>query len=151
MHEVVGVVDVELDGLRRRRVAAAEQIDETDADPVQRLDVSEVLQPRDRRLARNIVAAFGRAVAGDQQRGIVTQRIEIVAILVARRDRHHARRDHCRIGVRDEQRIARVGERPGDHIGHAQPQRRLTQHDQAAVRCEIAGVQRGCERLAGDG
>lgn len=73
-----------------------------DADPVERLDVGDVLEPRDGRLAGNIVPAFGRAVAGDQQRRIMAQRVEIVGVLVASRDGHHARRDHGGVGVRDE-------------------------------------------------
>ena len=53
VHQVVGVVDVEHDRGRRAGVAAAEQIDEAGADPIQRPGIGEVLQARDGRLARN--------------------------------------------------------------------------------------------------
>ncbi len=151
VHHVVGVVDVEHDRRRRRRIALAEEIDEAGADLVRRLRIGEVLEPRDRRLTGQVVAALGRTLAGDQQRGVVAQRVEIIGILVAGRDRHHARRHHCTVAVDDEQWVARVGERIGDHGGEAQAAGRLTQHNEAAVRGKVAGIPRGCERLARDG
>ncbi len=151
VHEIIGVVDIQLDGVGRGRVAAAEQVDEADADLVERPDAGEVLEPRDRRLARNIVTVLGRTIAGDHQRGIVTQRIEIAGVLVAGGNGHHARRRHGGIGVDDEQRVARVGQRPRDDIRHAEPDCRLAQYDQAAVRREVASILLGCERLGPDG
>ena len=136
---------------RRRRVAPAEQIDEAGADLVERPRIGEVLEPRDGRLARNVVTALGRTLAGDQQGRIVAQRIEIVGVLVAGRDRHHARRHHRAVAVDDEQLVARIGQRVGDHGGKAETPRRLAQHDEAAVRGEVAGILRGCERLPRDG
>ena len=85
------VVDVEHDRRRRLAVAAAEQIDEADADPIQRPRVGEVLQARDGRLARDVVTGLRRTLAGDQQRGVLAQRVEVIGILVAGGDRHHAR------------------------------------------------------------
>ena len=151
VHHVVGVVDVERDRGRRAGVAAAEQVDEAGTDPVQRAGVGEVLQARDGRLARNVVAALRRTLAGDQQSGIVAQRVEIVGILVAGGDRHHARGRHRAIGVGDEQRVGRVGKRIGDHRGQVETTGRLAQHHKPAVRGQVAGVPRGCERLARDG
>ncbi len=54
----VGIVDVEYDGGSRCRIATAEQVDEADADPIERFDVGDILEPRDGRLARNIVPAI---------------------------------------------------------------------------------------------
>ena len=151
VHHVVGVVDVEHDRCRRAGVAAAEQIDEAGADPIQRPRVGQVLQVREGRLARNGTAGLRRTLAGDHQRRIVAQRIEVVGILVAGGDRHHAGGHHRPIGVDDEERVAPVGERVGNHRGEVQATGRLAQHDQPAVRGEVAGVPRGCERLAPDG
>ena len=120
------------------------------ADLVERPGIGEVLEPRDGRLARNVVTALGRTLAGDQQRGILAQRVEVIGILVAGGDRHHARRHHGTIGVDDEQRIARIRQRVRDHGGEAEAARRLTQHDQTAVGRKIAGIPRGCERLRSD-
>ena len=84
------------------------------------------------------------------QRGVMAQRVEVVGILVAGGDRHHACRHHRAIGVDDEERVARVGKRVGDHRGEIEATGRLAQHDQPAVRGEVAGVPRSCERLGPD-
>jgi hypothetical protein len=148
VHEVVGVVDVEHDRVGRARVAAAEEVDVTDADPVQRARVGQVLQARDRRLAWQAVATLRLAIAGDHQGRIEAQGVKIVAILIAGRDRHHARGHHGAVAVRDEERVALVGQRVGNHRGHLGAQRALAQQDEAAVGGEIARIPRGCERLA---
>jgi hypothetical protein len=80
----------------------------------------------------------------------VAQRVEVVGILLAGRDRHHARRHHRTIGVDDEQLVARVRQRIGDHGGKVEAPCRLAQHDEAAIRGEVAGILRGCERLPRD-
>ena len=118
VHEVVGVVDVEHDRGGRLVVAAAEEVDVADADLIERARVGDVLQARDGRLAGNAVATLRLAVAGQHQGRVEAQRIEIVRILMARRDRHHARGHHGAVAVDDEQRIAPVGHRVGDHRGH---------------------------------
>jgi hypothetical protein len=97
------------------------------------------------------MAALGRTLAGDQQRGIVAQRVEVVGILLAGRNRHHARRHHRAIGVDDEQLVARVRQRIGDHGGKVEAPRRLAQNDEAAIRAEVPCILRGCERLGPDG
>ena len=45
VHQVVGVIDIEHDRRWHTRVAAAEEVDEAGADPVQRAGVGEVLEP----------------------------------------------------------------------------------------------------------
>ena len=96
------------------------------------------------------MAALGRTLAGDQQRRIVAQRVEIVGVLVAGCDRHHARRHHRTIGVDDQQRVTRVRQRVGDHGGEAEAAGGLAQHDEATVGGEVASILRGCERLGPD-
>ncbi len=129
-------------------IASAEEVDVADADAVERPRVGDILKARDHGLAGNAVAAFRLAVAGEHQGGIVAQGIEVVGILIARRDRHHARGHHGAVAVGDEERIARVGHRVGNHRSHTGTKCTLAQHDQAAVGGEVAGVLRGCERLA---
>jgi hypothetical protein len=107
-------------------------------------------QVRDR-LAGQAVPAFRLAVAGEHQGRIEAQGVEVVGILMARRDRHHAGGHHGAVAVGDEQLIARVGHRVGHHRGHAGAQCALAQHDQASVGGEIAGVLRRCERLVPQG
>jgi uncharacterized protein YaiI (UPF0178 family) len=118
MHQVVAIVDVEHDRSGRRRVAAAEEVDVADADAVERARVGDVLQARDGRLAGQALAALRCALAGDHQGRIEAQGVEVVGILVARCDRHHARRHHGAVAVGDEERVALIGQRVGHHRGH---------------------------------
>ena len=83
-HEIVGVVDVENDELRRRLVTSAIEVDEADADAVERLDVGKVLQPRDRRLARNVVAANPTASSPSIEAHRMLRRIERVRVWASR-------------------------------------------------------------------
>ena len=83
--------------------------------------------------------------------GSVTQRVEIVGVLVAGCDRHHARRHHRAVAVDDEQLVARIGERIGDCAGKAETPCRFAQYDEAPIRREVACILRGCERLPRDG
>jgi hypothetical protein len=97
------------------------------------------LECRDRPPARGCSEHQGR---------IEAQGVEIVGILVARCERHHACGHHGAVAVRDEQLAALVGHRVGHHRSDTRAQRALARHDQATVGGEIAGVLRGCERLA---
>ena len=77
--------------------------------------------------------------------------LEVVAVLVTGRDRHHARRHHVRIGVQHAGRIAAVDQRPGDDLGQIKLARDLAQHHETTVGGQVAGIPRGCEWLARDG
>jgi hypothetical protein len=147
---IVGVVDIEHDVLRHALPALAEQVDEPQSDTFERAPVGQVLEPGQRRLAHQIEAGLGRATAGELERRIGAQRIEVVAVLIAGRDRHHARRRHVGVAVDDARGIAIVGQRRGNDVGEAKPQRDLAQDDDAAVRGHQASIEGGCERLARD-
>jgi hypothetical protein len=99
----------------RPRIAAAEEVDVAHADPVERACVGDVLQARDGWLAGQAVPALRLAVAGEHQGRIEAQGVEIVRILMARGNRHHARGHHGAVAVGDEQLIAPVGHRVGHH------------------------------------
>ena len=150
MRGIVGVIDIEHDVLRHTLPALAEQVDEPQSDALEREPVGQVLEPGQRRLAHQIETGLGRAAARDLEGRIGAQRIEVVAVLIAGRDRHHARRRHVGVGVDDARGIALVGQRRGDDVGEAQPQRDLAQDDHAAVRGHQASIEGGCERLARD-
>ena len=124
--EIVGVVDVEHDARRRRRVAVEVEIDQRDADLVERLGVGGVLQPRERRLAHQVDAGLGRAVAGDLECRVGLERIDVVAILVAGRDHHRARQHHVGERVRDQQRVAPVRDVARDPIRDARACRAIS-------------------------
>ena len=87
---------------------------------------------------------------GDLQGRIGAQRIDVVAVLVAGRDHDHPRHRHLGVAVPDAGRIAVVTERSGDRLGQPEALGDLAQHDDAAVRRQAAGIERGCERLALD-
>ena len=150
VHGIIRVVDVEHDARRRPREAAAVEIDLPEPDPCQRSPVGNVLQPRQRRLAHQVGTAFGAATDRDLQRGIGAQGIDVVAVLVTGGDHQHPCRHHLGVAVADASRIAIVVQRVGDGLGEPQARDDLTQHDQAAVRRQASGIERGCERLGLD-
>ena len=147
MHKIIGVVDVEHDHGWRLAIATAIEINEGLADPIECALVGQVLETRDGRLARQAGAAFRCAVQGDLQAWIVAQFVEIVAVFIAGRNRHAARRDHIAVAVRDARRVACVDERACDHVSQPEQVRHLAQHNDACVRRQVAAVTRGCERL----
>ena len=150
VNRIVCVVDVEHDARRRSSEAAAKDIDLAKPDPRQRSPAGEVLQSRQRRLAHQVGAGLRASADGDLQRGIGAQRIDVVAVLVAGSDHQHPRRHHLGVAVPDAGRIALVTERGGDRRGKRQPLGDLPQYDQAAVRRQAPGIERGCERLGLD-
>jgi hypothetical protein len=90
-----------------------------------------------------------KSPTGQVKRGrIGPQRVDIVAVLIAGRDHKHPRHRHLGVAVADTGWIAPVIEGPRDRPGPSEPGRDLTQHDQAAVRRQATGIERGCEWLA---
>ena len=151
MHGIVGIVDVEHDCSGRSREASAIEIDLAEPYARQRTPVGQVLEPGQRRLAHQIAAAVGCAADGDLQGGIGTQRVDVIAVLVAGGDHDHPRHRHLGVAVPYPARIAIVAERPGDRLGQPQALGDLAQHDDAAVRRKTPGIEGGCECLALDG
>ena len=62
---IIGVVNVEHDAMRRPREAPTVEIDLAEADARERPPVGQVLEPRQRRLAHQVGAAFGRPADRD--------------------------------------------------------------------------------------
>ena len=108
VNEIVGVVEVQHDAWRRRFVAAAEQVDEV----VEDLDVCYALQRQDGRLARWSAGVASRPPLsgarphGGPQRRMVAGSVKVVGALGAAGKGHHARGNHVRVGVRDQQAYA---------------------------------------------
>ena len=151
MNGIGSVVDVEDDAVRRGGEAAAVEIDQATADAIEGGHIRDVLQSRQCRLAHQVDAGHGRAATGDLHRRIGAQCVGVIAILITGRNQHHAHERHVGVGGGDAQGIANVGERQRDHVGDAEAQRDLAQHDDAAVRRAVAAVEGCCERLARDG
>src|ERR1700704_6176213 len=85
-----GFVDIEHDALGHALRTLAEQVNEPQSDPLERAPFGHVLEPGQRRLAHQVEAALGGAAAGDLERRIGAQRVEVVAVFISGRDRHHA-------------------------------------------------------------
>lgn len=150
MHGIVRVIDIEHDARRRSREAPAVEIDLVEADAGERTPVSEVLQPRQRRLAHQVGAGLRATAHRDLQRGIGAQCVDVVAIFVAGRDHQHPCPRHLGVAVADAGRVAQVPEWAGDGIGQTEPSFDLAQRDEPAVRRQATRIERGCERLGLD-
>ena len=121
--------DVEHDVFRWRRIAVEEDIDQFAADGVECHGIGRVLQPRQSRLAHQVDASLGGTITGDLECRIGLERIDVIAILMPRRDHHRAGEHHGGVRVRDQQRIARVGDVFGDAGCDVELARDLAQHD----------------------
>ena len=79
-----------------------------------------ILQPRQRRLGTQIPARIRQATAGELERWIAPQMIEVVGVLVAGADREHASAEHIDKTVNDPRRIAPIREHPGQIDGQTE-------------------------------
>lgn len=80
-----------------------------------------VLEPRQGRLRAQVVAAVGQAPAGELERRIAAQLVEIVGVLVTHRDGEDPGADHVGERVRDPRRVAAVGHQAGEPRGDPEP------------------------------
>ena len=96
---IVGVVDIEHDALGNALEAGAEQIDQRQPHASQFAPRRRVLEPGQGRLAHQIIARLGQAAAGQLERRIETQNVEVVAVLIAAGDGEQACPDHVGVAV----------------------------------------------------
>ena len=148
---VAGVVDVQGDGRGRRGVAGAVEIDHHPPEPDQIAQARRVLQPRDGGLAHQVGAALGQAAAGELERGVGAQVVEIVGILIPAGDRQDARQQDLGQRVHDPARITAVRDHGGELVGNAEPAGGLGQQQDAAIRGQASAIEGGCELLAPNG
>jgi hypothetical protein len=120
MHDVDGVVDVQRDFARWARVAGAIDVDQGVAHRRYLAPVGRVLPARHGGLRAQIRAAVRKSAAGQFEAGIKAQPVEIVAVLVAARDRQDAGAQDVGHAVLHKVRIARVGDQAGKRVGDAQ-------------------------------
>jgi hypothetical protein len=88
---IIGVVNIEHDAGGRSRKAPGIKIDPAEADTPSGAQVGQVLEPRQGRLAHQVVAAFRCPADRDFQGGIALESIDVITILVAGRDHQHPR------------------------------------------------------------
>ena len=94
VHNIASVVDVQNNRRRLVRVRRHPLIDQRVGEADRILQRRPVLQPRQRRLRTQVRAAVGQPPAGELERWIGAQTIQIVPVFIAARDREDARADH---------------------------------------------------------
>ena len=149
--DVAGVVDVERHLGGRHRVAGEPQIEHHPAEPDHAAQIGRVLPAGHRRLRAQVPAAVRQPAAGELERRIETQAVEIVGVLPAAGDGEDARPQNVGQRVRDPARVAPVGDRGGELDGDAEPPLGFRQQHHATVRGDPATVERGGDLLALDG
>ncbi len=108
--DVAGVVNVERDATRRRRVRRDLLIDQRVGQADRVLEARRVLHARQRRLRAQIGAGLRQPPAGQPEGGVGARRIEIVGVFIPAGDGVDAGPDHVGAGVENVRGIARVGE-----------------------------------------
>lgn len=142
MHGIEGVVEVEDDAARHLAEGRAVERDHRPAHrpahPQQGAGAWQVLQPRDGRL-RAPRGAVRRAVERQLEHGVVSQRVGVVAVLVASRDHQQAEAQDVGDAVHHALGRARVvAAGGGEAFGDAEPACDLTQGRQTTIRRELA-------------
>ena len=151
VHDVGRVVDVEGDGGRRPGVAGTIEIDHGIGHTHHLAPARRVLPARHRRLRAQIAAAVGQAVAGQLERGIGAQMVEIVRVFVAAGDSENAGAQNVIDAVGHEGGVARVRKQPRQlHRDPQLPLHRAEQQD-AAIGGDAPTVEGSDQLLALDG
>ncbi len=151
VHHVAGVVDVERHRGRRHRVAGEPQIEQDPAEPDHAATIGRVLPAGDRRLRAQVPAAVRQPAAGELERRIETQAVEVVGILPAAGDGEDARPQDVGQRMNDAAGIAAIRDHGGELGGDAEPPPGLGQKHHPAVRGDPAAVEGGGDLLAPNG
>jgi len=148
VHRVTGIVDVERDRGWRAPVAFAEPIHQRrhqagDLDLRRR-----ILQPRHRGLRTQRIAALRRMAYRHLEDRIVPERIAIVGVLVARRDRKHPQPKHLLKRVLDAFGLAPVPDARRKARGQPELLLDAAQHKHARIRRKLPTVEPNAQFLA---
>jgi hypothetical protein len=126
-------------------------IDQRISQPDRVLQRGRILQPPQRRLRTKIAARIGKPPAGQFERWIGAQKIQIVGILIAAGNGEDAGADHIRERVDDPRGLTTIREAARQSLGDAKAALRHRQQHNAAVRGQATAVEIGCNFLARDG
>ena len=151
VHDIAGVVDIQNDRDRLAFVRRHPLIDKRVGEADRVLQRRRVLQPRQRRLRTQVRAAFRQTPAGELERRIGAQTIQIVGIFIAARDRKDARADHVGERMGDPRRIATIGKTARQSLGDAKPPFGHREQHHAAIRGEPSAIESSCDLLARNG
>jgi len=134
VHGIEGVVDIERDRGRRAAVTRAELVNHGRHRP-RDLDLrGGILQPRHRRLRAQRLARSRQPAHRHLEDRIVSQRIAIVGVLVARGDREHPKPEHFFNRMQNQVRIALVSQARCQTRHNSQPLLDPPQQKHARVR-----------------
>ncbi len=151
MHDIDRVVDIERDGAWRGSVARAVDIDHGAAHADHLAQIGHVLPTRHGRLRAQIACAVGQMSAGQLEGGIGAQMVEVVGILVTASDGEHARPQNVGHAVGHQQRIAWVGDQPGQGAGDPHVALNRSQQQHPAVGGDAPAIESSDDFLAHDG
>jgi hypothetical protein len=118
MRHVDRVIDVERHRARGLLVAVHPHIDERVAQPDRLVQARCILQATQGRLRTQTPIRVRQPAAGELERRITAQMIEIIAILVAARYGEDAGADHVGNAVHNARRIAPLGKHARQLLGH---------------------------------
>ena len=147
VRHVAGVVDVERDARRRHCVGGHPWVDERIGQAEHVLQPRRVFEPRQGRLGTQVAPAVGQPSAGELERRIAAQHVEVVGVLVAAADRKRPGPDHVGDRMGDARAIAPIGKAARQALRHPQAPLRHRQQHHPAVRRKPAAIKRGCTFL----
>jgi hypothetical protein len=147
---ILGVIDVEHDAPRHRLEAVAEQFDHRRHHPLERGRAGQVFEPADGRLRAQIRSGLRQATDRHLEGRVLAQRVAVIGIGIACRDRQRAETDHLGDLVDDLVRRAGIFDASRQSLGDLEPALDLGQQHNAAIRGQPAAIETGDNRLAAD-
>jgi hypothetical protein len=150
VRHVAGVVDVERDPRRRHCVGGHPLVDERIGQADHVLQPRRVFEPRQGRLGTQVAPVVGQPSAGELERRVAAQHVEVVGVLVAAADRKRPGPDHVGDRMGDARAIAPIGKAARQALRHPQAPLRHRQQHHPAVRRKPAAIKRGCDFLGNE-
>src|SRR5438876_823547 len=95
------------------------------------------------RLRAQIGSAVGQPPAGELERRVAAQSVEIVGTFVAAGDRENPSAQNIGQPMDDPARITLVRDHPGEPLGNAEPMLRLGEQHDAAIRANASNIKGG--------
>ncbi|MGY4447782.1 hypothetical protein ACVWZR_002442 [Bradyrhizobium sp. i1.3.1] len=149
--DIAGVVDVERDGCRLARVAIHPCIDQGVGQADHVAQARRILQPRQSRLGTQIPVRVRQPTAGELERRIRPQMIEVIGVLVAAADREHPGAEHMDKAVHDPRRIAPIREHPRQIDRQTETPLGHRQKHHAPIRGQAPAIEGCCDFLGLNG
>ena len=149
--DIAGVVDVQVDGCGLARVAVHPCVDQGVGQSYHVAQARSILQARQRWLGAQIATAVRQPSAGQLERRIGPQVIEVGGVLVAAADREHTSAEHIDKAVHDPRRIAPIRDHPGELVGQTETPLGHRQKHHAPIRGQAPTIEGSGDFLARNG